>query len=101
MPHILIVFRSLLITTRSESGFSPTNGCKLYFAMFYDQYAKCREGGRDLVEVLSVETTCLYRELLYTYNDFHLNLGFKFFSQTMVFTLNLDSRKGFLHRQWF
>ena len=42
-----------------------------------------------LVEVLSVKRTCLYRELLYTYNNFHLNLGFMF--------LNLDSRKGSLH----
>ena len=45
--------------------------------------------------------SCLYRELLYTHNDFHLSLDFNFSTQTMDFTLNLDSRKGSLHRQWF
>ena len=48
-----------------------------------------------MVEILSVERTCLWRELLYLDNDFHLNLGFKFSSQTVVFTSNLDSRKRF------
>ena len=52
-----------------------------------------------LVDVLSLERSCLYGELLYTDNDFHFNLGFKFSTQAMVFTLNLDSRKGSLHRQ--
>ena len=55
----------------------------------------------SLLEVLSLEGTCLCRELLYKDNDFHLNLGFKFSTQTMVFTLNLVSRKGSLHSQWF
>ena len=32
------------------------------------------------------------RELLYTDNNFYLKLGFKFSTQTMVFTLNLISR---------
>ena len=36
-----------------------------------------------------------------TDNDFHFDLGFKFSTQTMVFTLNLDSRKGSLHEKWF
>ena len=44
---------------------------------------------------------CLFSENLYTNNDFHPNLGFNFSTQTMVFTLNLDSRKGSLHRRWF
>ena len=50
---------------------------------------------------MSVEGSCLRRERLYTDNDFHLNLGFKLPTQTLVFTLNLVSRKGSVHRQWF
>ena len=38
---------------------------------------------------------------VYTEPDFHLILGFKLFSQTLVFTLNQDSTKGQIHRQWF
>ena len=33
--------------------------------------------------------------------DFHLTLGFKFPTQTLVFTSYLVSRKGSLHRHWF
>ena len=47
-----------------------------------------------------MKRTCLYRELLYTDNDFHLNLGFKFSPQTMVLVFNLISRKSSLHRQF-
>ena len=32
--------------------------------------------------------------VIYTDNGFHLNLGFNSSLETMVFTLNLDSRKG-------
>ena len=53
------------------------------------------------IEVLSVERTCLYKELFYTDYDFHLNLGFKFSTQTMPFTFNLDSIKDSLPRQCF
>ena len=53
------------------------------------------------IEVLSVEICCLGRLLVYTDNDCHLILGFKIYIQTMVFTLNRDSRKGYRHRQWF
>ena len=49
------------------------------------------------VEVLSMERTNLCRELLYTDNNFHPNLGFMFSTQTMFVTFNLDSRKGSLH----
>ena len=52
-------------------------------------------------EVLSVEITWMCRELVYTDNDFHINLGLKFSTQTMVFSLDQDSRKCFLNRQWF
>ena len=54
-----------------------------------------------MVEELSVSGTCLYRECLYTDNDFHLILGFKSPTQKLVFTFNLVSRKGSLHRHWF
>ena len=54
-----------------------------------------------LVEVLSVEITCLWRLLVSTDNTFHLILGFNSSTQTTVFTLNQDSRKGNLYRQWF
>ena len=47
-----------------------------------------------------MERTSLCRELLYTDNDFHLDLGFKFSTQTMVLVLNLISRKSSLHRQF-
>ena len=43
-----------------------------------------------IVQVLTVERSCLCRELLNTDDDFHLNLGFNFSTQTMFFTLNLD-----------
>ena len=43
----------------------------------------------------------LWRLVVYTEHDFHLILGFKLSSQKLVFTLNWDSRKGYLHRQWF
>ena len=52
------------------------------------------------VEDLSVEITCLCRLLIYTDNGYHPNLGFNSSLQTMVFTLNLVSRNGNLHRQW-
>ena len=42
---------------------------------------------------MSVEGSCLCRECPYTDNDFHPNLGFKLPSQTLVFTLNLVSKK--------
>ena len=38
----------------------------------------------------------MYIELLYTEKDFHIILGFKFSTQSLVFTLNL--RKGSLHK---
>ena len=38
----------------------------------------------DQVVVLSVERRCLYGELLYTDNDFLLNLGINFSPETMV-----------------
>ena len=44
---------------------------------------------------------CLWRLVVYTEHDFHLILGFRLSSQTLVFTLNWDSRKGYLHRKWF
>ena len=53
------------------------------------------------LKVLSVEVNCMCRTLTYTDNDSHINLGFKYPPQTMVFTLNLDSRITYLHRQWF
>ena len=43
---------------------------------------------------------CLWRLVVYTEHDFHFIMGFKLSSQTLVFTLNPDSRKGYLHRQW-
>ena len=55
----------------------------------------------NLVKVLTVESTCLCRLLIYTNNDFQLILGFNYSLPTMLFTLNLDSRKGYLHRKWF
>ena len=53
------------------------------------------------VEVLSEEITCLWRLLVSTDNAFHLILGFNSSTQTTVLTLNQDSRKGNLYRQWF
>ena len=53
------------------------------------------------LKVLSVEICFLCILLFYPDNDFHLILGFNISIQTMVFTLNQDSRKGYLHRQWF
>ena len=35
---------------------------------------------------------CLWRLVVYTEHDFHLNLGFKLSSQTLVFTLNRVSQ---------
>ena len=40
------------------------------------------------IGVLSVKISCLYRQLLYKNSDFHLNLGFNFSAQTLLFTLN-------------
>ena len=48
------------------------------------------------LEDLSVEITCLCRVLILTDNDFHLILGFNSSLQTTLFTLNLDSRKGYI-----
>ena len=53
------------------------------------------------IEEISLKGVCLYKERLYTDDDFHLILGFKFATQTRAFTLNLVSRKGSLHRHWF
>ena len=50
--------------------------------------------------IFSVDN-CLWRLVVYTEHDFHLILGFKLSSQTLVFTLNQDSRIGYLDRQWF
>ena len=41
-----------------------------------------------IVEVLSVKRTCLCKELLYTDNNFHLNLDFKFATQTIIVTFD-------------
>ena len=51
------------------------------------------------VEVLSVEISCLCKVLFYMDNDFHLNLVFNYYTQTIVFTLNIESRKGSLHKK--
>ena len=56
---------------------------------------------KSYIKVLSVEGSWPFKERLYTDNDFHPNLGFKFPTQTPVFTLNLVSRKGSLHMHWF
>ena len=48
-----------------------------------------------------MEISCLCRVLLYTDNELYLNLGFNYSTQTVVFTLNLDSRNYSLHRQVF
>ena len=53
------------------------------------------------LQVLSVEFSCLCILLVYTEHDFHFILGFKLSTQPLFFTLNRDSRKGYLHRQWF
>ena len=44
---------------------------------------------------------CLWRLVVYTEHHFHPILGFRLSSQALIFTLNWDSRKGYLHRQWF
>ena len=50
--------------------------------------------------VFSVNNS-MWRLVIYTEHDFPLILGFKLSSQILVFTLNRDSRKGYLHTQWF
>ena len=74
-----------------------------YTGYFIVLESKKRDSIEDstIVEVLSVEITCLCRLLIYIDNDFHLNLGFKLSLATMVFTLNQDLRKCNLYRQWF
>ena len=42
---------------------------------------------------------CLWRLVVYTEHEFHPILGLKISSQTLVFTLNWDSRKGYPHRK--
>ena len=71
-----------------------------YQTIFYFSCNKCFEKKNQArrvfsgVDVWSVEMSCLYTE-----QDFHLILGFKLSTQTVVFTLNWDSRKVYLHSQ--
>ena len=46
-----------------------------------------------VVEVSLVATFCLWRLVVYTEHDFPLILGFKLSTQTLVFTLDRNSRK--------
>ena len=42
----------------------------------------------------------LWRSFVYTEHDFHLILGFNLSTRTLVFTLNRELRKGYIHRQY-
>ena len=78
--HILYSLHSHCIPGRGFSGTFPSQECYLSeraSVNLESSETPLPSENQQLGEVLSVEVSCLCRLLIYTDNDFHLNLGFK------------------------